>query len=148
MDVPAAGEYTIDTRVSSVTGGGTFHIEFNGVDKTGDVTVPVTGGWQNWTTVSTPVNLAAGPQIMRFVANTTGFNVNYFDVTRDVSAVLPGLPATGYALHPCYPNPFNPATTISFDLPEPATVNLVIYDVAGKLVKTLVAAEVVGSRPP
>ncbi len=36
-----------------------------------------------------------------------------------------------------YPNPFNPSTTVSFTLPEPANVNLSIYDIEGKLVKTL-----------
>ena len=36
-------------------------------------------------------------------------------------------------------------TTISYDLPDPATVNLTVYDVAGKLVRTLVAAEAVGA---
>jgi flagellar hook assembly protein FlgD len=37
-----------------------------------------------------------------------------------------------------HPNPFNPATTISFTLPEKARVHLAIYDVAGRLVATLV----------
>jgi hypothetical protein len=37
-----------------------------------------------------------------------------------------------------YPNPFNPATTINFSIPEKSDVQLCIYDVTGKLVKTLV----------
>jgi protocatechuate 3,4-dioxygenase beta subunit len=35
-----------------------------------------------------------------------------------------------------YPNPFNPATTISFNLPNPASWTLNIYNVAGQLVRT------------
>jgi flagellar hook assembly protein FlgD len=38
------------------------------------------------------------------------------------------------------PNPFNPSTDILFSLPRDADVDLRIYDVAGRLVKTLVAA--------
>lgn len=37
-----------------------------------------------------------------------------------------------------YPNPFNPSTTIKFGLPAESVVNLVIYDVLGREVRTLV----------
>jgi hypothetical protein len=37
-----------------------------------------------------------------------------------------------------YPNPFNPYTTISYQLKEDAKVNLIIYDVLGRQVITLV----------
>jgi len=47
---------------------------------------------------------------------------------------------TRYALHPNYPNPFNPSTVIRYDLPEAAKVVLKIYDLAGHEVKTLVNA--------
>ena len=45
-----------------------------------------------------------------------------------------------FALHPAYPNPFNPSTTISFDIPDATDRNtsLHIYDITGKLVETLV----------
>ena len=43
-----------------------------------------------------------------------------------------------------HPNPFNPSTTISFSLPEPATVRLAIFDVGGRLVKTLLDGDVKG----
>jgi hypothetical protein len=48
-----------------------------------------------------------------------------------------GLP-TEFALHPAYPNPFNPSTTISFDLPEVARVRIVIFDALGRVVESLV----------
>ena len=48
-----------------------------------------------------------------------------------------GLP-TVYALHDNFPNPFNPMTTIKFDLPRSGQVKLAVYDIAGRLVKTLV----------
>jgi hypothetical protein len=41
-----------------------------------------------------------------------------------------------YGLHQNYPNPFNPSTTISFDLPEQATVDIQIYDVLGRLIRS------------
>jgi beta-glucanase (GH16 family) len=143
--VPAAGGYTIRTRVSSLLGGGHFRLEFNGVDRTGDVAVPNTTGWQTWTTVSATAFLPAGTQVMRFVPTIAGFNVNWFEILSGASAVQPDLRPAGYALHPCHPNPFNPATTISYDLPEPAGVRLTIHDLAGRLVRTLAAGTVVGA---
>ncbi|MFH1733446.1 MAG: T9SS type A sorting domain-containing protein, partial [bacterium] len=42
-----------------------------------------------------------------------------------------------FNLHPCFPNPFNPLTTIRFDLPQAVKINLSIYDITGALVATL-----------
>ncbi len=81
VNVTTAGTYKIATRVASQSAGGTFHIEFNGVDKTGNITVPSTGGWQNWTTVNATAHLSAGTQIMRFYISASGFNLNYFNIT-------------------------------------------------------------------
>jgi hypothetical protein len=56
--------------------------------------------------------------------------------SNDEPANVPGT----FALRPAYPNPFNPSTTISFDIPDATDRNtsLHIYDITGKLVETLV----------
>ena len=42
-----------------------------------------------------------------------------------------------FALHPARPNPFNPSTTMSFDVPRGTNVRVAVYDVGGRLVRTL-----------
>jgi len=43
-----------------------------------------------------------------------------------------------YSLSQNYPNPFNPETNIKFSIPQPENVKLVIFDILGREVKTLV----------
>jgi len=43
-----------------------------------------------------------------------------------------------FALHQNYPNPFNPITSLRYDLPQDGLVNVTVYDMMGRLVKTLV----------
>ena len=52
----------------------------------------------------------------------------------DETAEIPKI----FNLQQNYPNPFNPSTTISYDVPKSAHVNIVIYDILGRVVTTLV----------
>jgi hypothetical protein len=73
VNVQTAGTYSIAIRVTSLGGGGTFHVEVNGVDKTGPMTVPNTGGWQAWQTITrTGVSLSSGTQVVRLVLDSNG----------------------------------------------------------------------------
>jgi hypothetical protein len=87
VNVTTAGTYSLDLRVASNGAGGTFHVEVNGVNKTGTLTVPNTGGWQIFQTITkTGVTLAAGVQTIRVVmdgnsATTAGVgNMNWFRI--------------------------------------------------------------------
>jgi hypothetical protein len=77
VNVATTANYSVDVRAASLFAGGTFHIEFNGVDKTGLFTTTNTGAWQTWTTISkTGISLTAGQQIMRVYLDNANFNLN------------------------------------------------------------------------
>jgi hypothetical protein len=53
---------------------------------------------------------------------------------------------TSYNLEQNYPNPFNPSTVITYSLPFTSVVNLVVYNILGETVKTLVSSEMTAGR--
>ena len=53
---------------------------------------------------------------------------------------LGSTPAT-YALYANYPNPFNPETTIRYELADTGPVSLRVFDITGQMVRELVSAE-------
>jgi hypothetical protein len=65
-----------------------------------------------------------------YIIKATG----YYAPKYMIDASLP----RSFALHNNYPNPFNPATTIAYDLPVPAHVTLEIFNILGRKVRTLV----------
>jgi flagellar hook assembly protein FlgD len=51
-----------------------------------------------------------------------------------------------FLLYPNFPNPFNPTTTLRYDLPQNSFVNITIYDLNGREVKKLVRSEQVSGN--
>lgn len=69
------------------------------------------------------------------------FAVGKFEGKQSPDAEPPFFIPSSYKLHQNFPNPFNPETIISFDLPEKAKVSLKIFDILGREVRTLVNEE-------
>ncbi len=65
-----------------------------------------------------------------------------FDLATGVNEITNIIPDE-YSLHPNFPNPFNPSTTISFGLPEMSDVILIIYDGMGKEITEIVNSSLV-----
>ena len=61
-----------------------------------------------------------------------------FEYGTTASVNDPGELPQKYALHQNYPNPFNPVTTLRYNLPEDGLINITIYDIMGRVVKTLI----------
>lgn len=72
VNVATAGNYTLEARVASEGQGGLFHVEVGGVNVTGALTIPNTGNWQVFQTISKTVTLTAGAQFAKVVFDTPG----------------------------------------------------------------------------
>ena len=82
VNIPSSGIYTIEYRVASQNGGGSLRLETLGGGSTfGTISIPSTGGWQNWTTISHSVSLNAGNQDLAISILAGGFNLNWFRIS-------------------------------------------------------------------
>jgi hypothetical protein len=89
VTIPLTGSYVVEYRVASPNGGGTLQLRSNKTGTPhvyGTVSIPNTGGWENWQTVSHTVSLNAGSNAFVIAAVVGGWNLNWFRITTsDVS---------------------------------------------------------------
>jgi hypothetical protein len=75
-----AGTYTLKFRVASPGSGGKIAVKKADGTVIATVTVPNTGGWQTWQTVSIPITLSTGTQTLRLEsAAVNGWNINWIE---------------------------------------------------------------------
>ena len=87
VEVQESGPYTLLLRVASDASSGTLRVEIDGVDKTGDMTIPGTGGAQDWATFArTGIELTAGRHVLRLVWGDGTVNLNYLEWRSDKDA--------------------------------------------------------------
>jgi hypothetical protein len=94
INFPTSGTYTLEYRVASPNGG-TVSSDLNaGSTQLGSTTIPATGGWQNWTTVSRTVSVNAGTYNFGVYAQTGGWNINWVRITKVASTAARTASAT------------------------------------------------------
>ncbi|RYZ15275.1 MAG: carbohydrate-binding protein, partial [Sphingobacteriales bacterium] len=87
VSVPTAGSYKLNFRVAGP--GGKFQVKNAAGTVLATVTVPNTGGYYTYTTVSVDAPLVAGQQTIRLFALTSGYNINWFEVSGGPAVVAP-----------------------------------------------------------
>ncbi|WP_085278885.1 carbohydrate-binding protein [Paenibacillus barengoltzii] len=85
VNVVSSGTYTVEYRVASNASTGEIQLK-SGATTLATTTVPNTGGWQNWQTVTATVTLNAGTQTLRVYASGYDFNINWIQFTQGSSA--------------------------------------------------------------
>jgi hypothetical protein len=139
VKVLQSGIYNLRVNVSSPNSTGQILIRLNGQVLGSIVSVPNTGGWQNWQLVGmNNIFLPAGTHQLETRFYNGGFNFSHIEFELVSTDVEEFSQPTEFKLSQNYPNPFNPATIINFSLAESRKVSLKVYDVLGNLVRILI----------
>ena len=102
--VSSYGVYKFQPLTATTVSGTALHVEVDGVNVTGQMTLPNTGAWGSYAPTSSPaVTLTAGQHIVRVAVDVTGFLIDSVDVIRlntpygGTATVLPGtVPAENF----------------------------------------------------
>ena len=105
--IPSTGTYLIEYRVASGASGGTISSDLNaGTTQLGNTTIPGTGGWQTWTTVSKTVTINAGTYNFGVYAQTGGYNLNWVRISKSgAKSPLATIRSTNDPRLSVFPNP-------------------------------------------
>ena len=151
VDSPPDSGYSVDNLAPSVPGGFTFasstlltweecidaDFDYFTVYGSGNEVFDETAVLIDYTT-GTEMDVAGqGYPYYHLTATDFAGNEGEAATVLNETDVLPGTPDR-FALHAPSPNPFNPKTFLRFDLPEATTVSLKVYDLSGRLLRTLV----------
>ena len=130
VNVADSGKYKLDLRLAAGTANNQFHVEFDGVDKTGIITINSTGGFQTWITHSVNVSLTAGIHLMRlFIDNSSnGLNINKITFT----ATAAGIEEKQNKIINVFPNPVT--NEIKIQHLESGIQKIIIIDLLGKII--------------
>ncbi len=95
VDFPRGGFFDLLARAASATEGGTFRVFVDGVDVTGPMTIPFTGGWQAWRTFTNEGSvIEAGRHVVRVEWEASqGANLNWIEFVRvdDLGRQIPAV---------------------------------------------------------
>ncbi len=103
LNVQQSGSYTLELRLSNADPNARLHVEIDGVNVTGAITVPDTNNFNTFATVSRTISLSAGARVLRLAfdagAGPTGSvaGVDWMRLTRGSGSTLPAAPANASA---------------------------------------------------
>ncbi|MDZ7288755.1 MAG: alpha-L-fucosidase [candidate division KSB1 bacterium] len=76
VTVGKSATYQISFHIASAYNSGKLHLECDGADKTGIISIPNTSGFQNWEVIKKTVELDAGQHVLKLVVDGDYFNLD------------------------------------------------------------------------
>lgn len=154
-DIGKTYVFEFDAKLGNLTGGSTAAAFIktldpsNGFALTNSVTVDMTSIPTTWGTYSVKLTIdsSLNAQLFQFgflnvATSYVGSGVFYDNVElREATTSAAPVTPSSFVLHQNVPNPFNPATRISFELTQSEAVTINVYDATGRRVVTLLDAQ-------
>ncbi len=139
--VTKSAKYWMEVRVASGGTAGKIEVQqlnsYGAVVNSSTLNIPITGGWQVWKTIATPIDLNAGICVLRIKILQTEFNMNWYKF----SETSLGGQEFGENVFKLYPNPTSQEVTVT--IPETAgdkkTISL--KSANGIVVKNLILSD-------
>jgi hypothetical protein len=146
VNIPSAGTYPVNFRVASFYTGAQFQLRKSDGAVLATMTVPNTGSWQSWQTITANVVLAAGTQTLRIYTNAAngGWNLNWFEILTG-SAVAAASRTSGDVQNindgtstiNVYPNPVTGNFRLTVNNNQTGELMIQIISANGVVVKTI-----------
>ncbi|MXW63801.1 MAG: cellulase family glycosylhydrolase [Bacteroidetes bacterium SB0662_bin_6] len=139
VQIDQAGIYDVEFRVAAdaAGNGGILYLALNNERIGSNVPVPVTGGWQAWTSVwLRDVTLPPGEHVLKLVVRNGGFNLNRmrFTLKEATAAEQADEIPKGMQLDGAWPNPFSGEVNLAFRTDRPVRARLEMVDMLGRTV--------------
>jgi hypothetical protein len=133
INITQSNYYGFNIRYAGQSATGKIHIEIDGINVSGIINLPPTGGWQSWRNQSTGgIMLESGTHKMKVVIETGGFNLNYIDisVTSDINTSDSGSNSL-FEIHYDHTGK-NPV--IKANYPDNNPFRIELFDVSGNMI--------------
>ena len=130
--VTESGEYEVSVRIASANDSGSIIfqlVEGSNEQYLTQISLPITGGWETWETVSKSLTLEEGSYTLRLVVGQSGFDINWIDFEYIGDSM--SLSETNEINLSLTPNPSSDYLSLNTDLSE---FVIEIYDFLGKKV--------------
>ena len=130
--VEETGLYELDIRYAASFQQGIMQLEMINNDSNqslGWFTIPITGDWQNWYTLSSEIQLTKGAYTLKMTVLQPGFNINWLNFTLTESLGFNNELNNNSHIK-IYPNPAE--NILNIDLESKSIDSLTLYDINGR----------------
>jgi hypothetical protein len=137
VHVKETGTYDIRATIASPEGS-SIRIKLDGKDITGSMTIPATGGWQEWEAIiKADVAFQAGVHIFQLYEENSGFNIDKIVIMQDSHSASDMNRTSHQKEFQVYPNPALSSIKIEYQADLSSPVRFEIYNTQGRLVQSV-----------